>query len=263
MRRASSNLDSFTQSVRYAMLALVFCAVTAVELVHAKFALLTLSELHAYWMGRYGRFPFTVLPWSERHFGGGALAMRMPLLVVFALLLTVVLLGLNRLLKKYRPLTLVGGTLVLLAALAVQQYFALKGVRRERYEFSRLLNSVERAAAPGEAVVAEWNLAMPLYAYGSDALRLQLRSSPRSFPDVPPVSCCAGAPDEEMVYVGSVKDQFAQMQFVAAGFQFREDDMAPAGAMAAVASYYRAAGAGIYFVSPPTPQMNSAVSSKP
>jgi hypothetical protein len=65
MRRRASELDSFTNSIRYALLALVFCAVTAVELVHAKFALLTLSELHAYWMGRYGRFPFTLLLWSE------------------------------------------------------------------------------------------------------------------------------------------------------------------------------------------------------
>jgi hypothetical protein len=65
MRRRASELDSFTNSIRYALLALVFCAVTAVELVHAKFALLTLSELHAYWKGRYGRFPFTLLLWSE------------------------------------------------------------------------------------------------------------------------------------------------------------------------------------------------------
>jgi len=182
MRQQTPESDSFTKSVRYALLALIFCVVTAVEVVHAKFALLTLSELHAYWMGRYGHFPFTLLPWSERYFGGDALAMRVPLLLVFALALALVLLGLNRLLKNCGATALIGGTLVLLAALAAQQYFSLKNVRKERHEFFILLHSVERVAAPGEAVVAEWNLAMPLYAYGSNALRLQLRSTPHSFP---------------------------------------------------------------------------------
>jgi hypothetical protein len=38
MRRQAS--DSFTKSVRYAMPALVFCEVTAVEVAHAKFTLM-------------------------------------------------------------------------------------------------------------------------------------------------------------------------------------------------------------------------------
>jgi hypothetical protein len=255
--------ESFTNSIRYALLTLVFCVVMAVELVHAKFALLTLSELHAYWLGRYGYFPFIVLPWSERHFGGDALAMRLPLLVIFALLLTAVLLVLNRLLKKYGPTTLVGGTLVLLAALAVQQYFALKSVRRERREFTLLLDHVERAAGPGEPVMAEWNLALPLYAYGSDTLRQQLRSTLDSFPNVPPVKFYAGASGEEMIYVGSVKDHFAQRQFAAVGYQFREDEMAQADETAAIARYYRAAGTSIYFVSPPARDAGREVLSKP
>lgn len=95
MRRRTAKSDSFTNSVRYALLALFFCVVNAVELLHAEFALLTNSELHAYWMGRYKQFPFTVLPWSEQHFGGDELAMRLPLLAVFAVMLAVVLLGLD------------------------------------------------------------------------------------------------------------------------------------------------------------------------
>jgi len=269
MWRTELESDSFTQSIRYALLALFFCAVTVVELVHAKFSLLTLTELHAYWLGKNGQFPFTVLPWSEQHFGGDALAMRLPLLLIFAVLLAVLLLGLNRLLRTFGPITLLSVTLVLLVGLAVQQYFSLQAVRRERHKFFALIDRLERAAAPGEPVLAEWNLAIPLYTYASDSIRTQLRSSAHSFPDVPPVAFYSGdEPHEEMIYVGSLQDALAQSKFVREGFQFREDVPAFADAASDVARYYRAAGASIYFVSPTPPSpdaltRSTAVSSKP
>jgi hypothetical protein len=257
-------LDSFTNSIRYALLALVFCAVTAVELAHAKFALLTNSELHAYWMGRYGQFPFTVLPWSERHLGGNVLAMRMPLLVIFALLLAVVLLGLERMvLRKIPVMTLTVVLVIVLFALGVQQVFALKKLRAERRAFFALRDRLERAAAPGEIVVVETNLAMPLYTYGSNALQQQLRAFLGSFPNIPPVKNLAlEETGGEIIYVGSAQDALGGY-LLKPGCSIRAYQPAQPKESELVAQYYRTPGTGIYFVSPPTREVNLAVSSKP
>ncbi len=188
--------------------------------------------------------------------------MRLPLVAIFALLLALVLLGMNKLIRKNGPVTLLSATLILLAVLAVQQYFALRDIHRERHEFSMLLNRVERAVAPGVAVVAEWNLTMPLYAYGSDILRQQLRSTIHSFPDIPPVKAFHQAgPGEEAIYVGSMNDYLAQ-QLRASGYSFHEYQTVQTDASELIARYYRAKGVSIYYVvSPPVASSPAAAGS--
>ena len=265
MRQRTPKSDSFTTSVHYALLALVFCALNAVELVHAKFALLTLSELHAYWLGREGHFPFSILPWSEQHFGGGTLAMRLPLLAVFAVMLAVALVGLDRmLLRKLSPVALTTVVVISLFVLGVEQLFALRDLRHERRALFALCDRVERATAPGEEVVADENLLLPLYTYAPANLRPQMRrelvSSNEAAPYIPATS--AAMQSAEIVFLGSADEPFAQ-KLRGAGYSFREYQPARQEDSEFVAHYYRAAGAGIYFVSPPAKVTATAVSSKP
>jgi len=264
MQHDSLEMDSFKRIVRHALLTLVFCALSTVELVHAKFALLTNGELHAYWLGRYGYFPFTAMPWSERHLGGDALAMRFPLLVLLAVMLAVVLVVLDRMvLHKMSPMAFTIMVLVILSALGVQQVFALKHLRAERHAFFALRDRVEQAAAPGEIVVVEMNLAMPLYTYGSNALQQELRSFLGSFPDVPPVKNLSHEEiDREVIYVGTEQDALGPY-LLGPGYSIREYQPAYPKESKIVARYYGAPGAGIYFVSPPAQETEGAVSSKP
>jgi hypothetical protein len=262
-RRAES--DSFTNNVRYALLALFFCVVNAVELVHAKFALLTLSELHAYWLGRGGHFPFSILQWSEQHFGGDALAMRLPLLAVFAMMLAVALLGLDRMvLRKLSPMALTVVVTISLFVLGVEQLFALRALRHERRAFFALCDRVERATAPGEEVVAGENLLLPLYTYAPADLRQELRrelsSNNEATPYIPATR--AATRSAEIIFLGSKDELFAQ-KLRAGGYSFREYQPARPEESELVAHYYRTAGAGIYFVSPPAKDAAAAVSSKP
>jgi len=264
-RTSEPESDSFTTSVRYAMLVLIFCVVSAVELVHAKFALLTLSELHAYWLGRAGYFPFEVLPWSDRHFGGDALAMRLPLLVVFAVMLTLVLLGLDRMvLRKVPAMTLTLVAVAALFALGVQQFFALKEIRAERRALFELRDRVERATAPGEELVAGENVLLPFYEYGSEGLRQELRSEINlsSAGALPVPVTSAVAQGVEFVFVGSEDEPFARKSH-AAGYVFHKEKPAQPDTSGLVARYYRTAGASTYFVSPPAKDVPAAVSSKP
>ena len=71
-----------------------------------------------------------------------------------------------------------------------------------------------------------------------------------------------GPPKGEFVFVGS-KDEFFARMLILKGFEFSEDNMAPPSETADIASYYRASGTSIYFVSPPAREANAAVSSKP
>ena len=259
-----------TSLLRYGLLTVLFCAFLAAEALSAKFALLTGSELHAYWLGGSGQFPFTVLSWSETHFGflggGDALAMRVPLIVLGALVVGSLLLFENQRRKTAKPLMLIIGTLVLLTGMGVQQYFGLRNARRESREFRYFLSAVERAAGPDETVVADWELMLPLYEYGSSSLRQRLEGEmPNAAGGVPPVGIYGTNGDltaSEFVYVGALSEPLAK-RLVARGYQFREDEMAPTDATLAVARYYEAAGASIYFVSPPAAGTVPAVSSKP
>jgi len=265
MRQQAPESDSFTTSVRYALLALFLCVTTAVELVHAKFALLTLSELHAYWLGREGHFPFSILPWSEQHFGSSALAMRLPLLLIFAVMSAVVLLGLDRMvLRRLSVMTLTVVAVISLFALGVQQVFAVKKLRAEKRAFLALRDRVERAAAPGEQIVADENLLLPLYEYGPEDLRQELRREisfvGAGMPPAPTTN--ATAQNMEFVFVGAKDKPFAR-KLLAAGYIFREYQAPQPDASELVAHYYRASSAGIYFVSPPAKDAATAVSSKP
>lgn len=167
------------------------------------------------------------------------------------------------LLRKISATALTVVMVAALFALGVQQVFALKKLRAEKRAFFALRGRVERATAPGEIVVVESNLAMPFYAYGSDALRSQLRSFLGSFPDVPPVYALQPSDEaQEMVYVGDMQDRFAS-SLLRSGYGFREYQPAQPQESQMVAHYYQVAGAGIYFVSPPAKDPAAAVSSKP
>jgi hypothetical protein len=242
----------------------IFGAVLGAEIVHAKFALLTGTELHAFWRGHDGAFPFSLLFATAAQVGGEPIALRAPLLVLFALLLGIALFLINRRIPPGTPtLWLVSATALLLAILGIYQRYAIHRLRADRHAYSIFCHEIERSAAPGETVmVASGSLFLSLDWYTPEAFRAQLAPvfwipSATQFKPFHP-----GEQQQEFLYVGPPETAFTK-DLRARGFALHQDDSVQQGVLATVASIYRLGDISIYFVSPPSASLPAAVSSSP
>lgn len=218
--------DGWEPVVRWGLTAMLWCAGVGAAAVEAWYRIVTAWELRAYWAGSQGALPFRAVAWSVRRFGHNPMALRLPLLMVFALVLAAVLWIAMRALRRVGTAKIAVGVIVVLAVGAGVEFHSLIKVRVERYALHAAMGCVERAAAPGELVaVDDPELAMRMEWYAPDWLREQLRvtvmESSIGYPRI--LALAIDRQSEEFVLVGVPDARFARVAR-ARGFVLRGDD---------------------------------------
>jgi hypothetical protein len=250
----SSSDDFYGMMSRRLLLATLFCALMAAAAVEAMYRLPCLAEMRLAWRADAGRFPFTLLCWGGRSFGGNLLRLRLPELAAMAVVLAGVLWAMQRCSLRL----LLCATAAVLILEGVGMVHEVKGMRAQRHALFELRDGVERMLAPGETLVVEdERLAWLLDWYGSPEEKAALTVPDTSVEAVWEAKSFAGvSPDGEAVLVGG-RSQFAGERRTA-GLSLQPGEVVPAATQAELSRMF-GEDVGVYFVT----RSGADVSSKP
>ena len=257
--------NEISEQLLKAGLGLIFCAAMGAALVQAAYRILSPWELSAYRASRGGSLPYWPIAASVHLLGDSAVAVRAPLLLLFAVLMAGALWRLYRGLRsRLSAETVLLGLAVCLVAMAVQQWISMKRVRIERHEFLAVKNYLARCVAPGETlVVGDDGFAMQLNWYGSENMEEGLAGlAPGASAKAQAAAVDDGAETAEFVFVGN-GERAAAANVIPRGYALARDAAMPgaiADALKVVSGDHEAA---VYFVARGASSEGSAVSSNP